>query len=282
VAQSSRRSRRTLITVVVLILVSITLITFDERSGTHAVTSGIRSVAHDIFSPVVSAVNDILRPIGDLFAGSVHYGALQTENERLQQTIGRLRQQLAERPFEERELHALQALTNAAGLPFLNGLPTVTAQTTQIDVSNFESDITIDKGRSDGVDVGMPVVGAGGLVGQVTFASHHSATVELITDGQSAVGVTFGTNEATSILDGEGAGNPLSAQYIPVHTSLHKGEMMFTSGLAGGEFPSGIPVATVLASHSALGATFESVTATPVADLRELAFVDVIQWEASP
>jgi len=123
---------------------------------------------------------------------------------------------------------------------------------------------------------------AGGLVGQVTFASHHSATVELITDGQSAVGVTFGTNEATSILDGEGAGNPLSAQYIPVHTSLHKGEMMFTSGLAGGEFPSGIPVATVLASHSALGATFESVTATPVADLRELAFVDVIQWEASP
>jgi len=38
VAQSSRRSRRTLITVVVLILVSITLITFDERSGTLDIT----------------------------------------------------------------------------------------------------------------------------------------------------------------------------------------------------------------------------------------------------
>jgi rod shape-determining protein MreC len=282
VAQSSRRSRRTLITVVVLILVSITLITFDERSGTHDVTSGIRSVAHDIVSPVVAGVNDILRPIGDLFAGSVHYGALQNENQKLQQTVGQLRQQLAERSFEAKELRELQVLTDAKDLPFLNGLPTVTAQTTQIDVSNFEADITIDKGRSDGVDVGMPVVGAGGLLGQVTFASHHSATVQLIIDGQSAVGVTFGNNESASILDGEGSGNPLAAQFITAHTALHKGETMFTSGLSGGEFPSGIPVATVISSHTALGATFETVTATPVADMRELAYVDVIQWEPSP
>jgi rod shape-determining protein MreC len=265
--------------VVVLILVSITLITFDERSGTHDITAGLRSVAHDIFSPVVGAVNDILRPIGDLFAGSVHYGALQTENQKLQQTIGRLRQQLAERPYEAKELQELQALTDRARLPFLGSLPTITAQTTEIKVSNFEGDITIDKGRSDGVQVGMPVVGAGGLVGQVTFASHHSATVQLITDGQSAVGVTFGPNESTSILDGEGSGNPLSAQYIGVHTPLHKGEVFFTSSLQGGEFPSGIPVATVVSSHTALGATFETVTATPEADLQELAFVDVVVWE---
>jgi len=264
--------------VVVLILVSITLITFDERSGTHDITSGIRSVAHDIVSPVVAGVNDILRPIGDLFAGSVHYGALQSENQKLQQTIGQLRQQLAERPFEEQELKKLQALTDRSRLPFLDGLPIVTAQTTQIDVSNFEDDIIIDKGRSDGVDVGMPVVGAGGLVGQVTFASHHSATVQLITDGQSAVGVTFGPNEADSILDGQGAGHPLTAQFIGAHTRLHKGEAMFTSGLSGGDFPSGIPVATVTSSHTALGATFETVTATPVADLSELAYVDVIEW----
>jgi rod shape-determining protein MreC len=265
--------------VVVLILVSITLITFDERSGTHDITSGIRSAAHDIVSPVVAGVNDILRPIGDLFAGSVHYGALQSENQKLQQTIGQLRQQLAERPSEARELQELTALEH---LPFIGSLPTVTAQTTQIDVSNFEGDIVIDKGRSDGVDVGMPVVAAGGLVGQVTFASHHSANVQLITDGQSAVGVTFGPNEVDSILDGQGAGHPLSAQYIGAHTRLHKGEEMFTSGLAGADFPSGIPVATVTSSHTGLGATFETVTATPVADLNELAYVDVVQFEPAP
>ena len=264
---------------VVLILVSITLITFDERSGTHDITSGIRSVAHDIVSPVVAGVNDILRPIGDLFAGSVHYGALQSENQKLQQTIGQLRQQLAERPSDARELQELTALEH---LPFIGSLPTVTAQTTAHDVSNFEADITIDKGRSDGVDVGMAVVGAGGLVGQVTFASHHSATVQLITDGQSAVGVTFGPNQADSILDGQGEGHPLSAQFIGAHTKLHKGETMFTSGLSGGAFPSGIPVATVTSSHTALGATFETVTATPAADLSELAYVDVIQSEPAP
>jgi rod shape-determining protein MreC len=282
VAQSSRRSRRTLITVVVLVLISITLITFDERSSTHSITSGIRSVAHDIFSPVVAGVNDILRPIGDLFAGSVHYGALQHENQQLQQTVGRLRQELAERPFEERQLQELRQLEATDRLSALDGLPVVTAQTTQIDVSNFEGDITIDKGRSDGVDVGMPVVGAGGLVGQVTFASHDSAIVQLITDGQSAVGVTFGTNQATAVIDGEGQGNPLSAQFILAHTKLRLGEIMYTSGLSGGEFPAGIPVATVSTSHTPLGATFETVTATPVANLNELAYVDVVQWEPTP
>ncbi len=38
----------------------------------------------------------------------------------------------------------------------------------------------------------MPVVGAGGLVGQVVEVSHHTATVRLITDGQSAVGTRYG------------------------------------------------------------------------------------------
>jgi len=279
VAPSPRRSRRTLITVVVLVLVSITLITFDERSGTHSLTSGIRSVAHDVFSPVVAGVNDILRPVGDLFAGAVHYGALQSENQKLQRTIGQLRQQLAERPSQARELRELTALEH---LPFLDNLPTVTAQTTEISVSNFEGDITIDKGRSDGVDLGMPVVGAGGLVGQVTFASHHSAIVQLITDGQSAVGVTFGSKESFSILDGQGAGNPLTAQFIAAHTRLVRGETMVTSGLSGGQFPSGIPVATVFSSHATLGATFEAVTARPIANLDQLAYVDVVQWEPAP
>ena len=77
--------------------------------------------------------------------------------------------------------------------------------------------MTIDKGRSDGVDVGMPVVGAGGLVGQVIQAFHHTAVVRLITDGQSKVGVTFGPSTqcagapCTGIVDGQGPGNNLTA-----------------------------------------------------------------------
>ena len=61
-------------------------------------------------------------------------------------------------------------LTALNNLPYLGSLPRVVAQTTAVDVSNFAATITIDHGRSSGVTVGMPVVGAGGLVGQVVEA----------------------------------------------------------------------------------------------------------------
>jgi hypothetical protein len=71
-----RRSRRTLTTLVVLVLLSVTIITLDASGKGHSLTSGIKSVATDVFSPFRSGFNDIIDPIGEFFAGAVHYGAL--------------------------------------------------------------------------------------------------------------------------------------------------------------------------------------------------------------
>ena len=259
-----------------LVLVSVTLITFDERSGTHHITSGLKSLAHDVFSPLTSGVNDILRPIGDFFAGSVNYGSLQNENQKLQATIGRLKLELNQTQALRQEVRELNSLER---LPYLDALPKVTAQMTQSNLSNFDADITIDKGRSEGVSVGMPVVGAGGLIGQVVEASHSTATVQLITDSRSSVGVSFGPNNQTyATVTGQGPGNPLSVQYVPAQTGLHKGERMYTNGLAGGEFPPNIPVGVVHSFRATVGSGTMTVTMTPLANLDQLAYVDVVQW----
>ena len=139
--------------------------------------------------------------------------------------------------------------------------------------------ITIDKGRADGVDVGMPVVGAGGLVGQVIQSFHHTAVVQLITDGQSKVGVTFGSDATDRDRRRAGArrshdGGP----HRPAHAAA-KGEIMYTSSLDGAAFPPGIPVARVKSFHTSAGASQETVTVTPMANLNQLAYVDVVLWE---
>jgi len=273
-----RRSRRTLVTIAVLVLVSVSLITFDERSGTHHITSGLKSIAHDVFSPLATGVNDILRPIGDFFAGSVNYGSLQTENQQLQATIGRLKLQLNESEGLQQRLRELDSLDHLP--PPLDSLPKVTAQMTQFNLSNFDADLTIDKGRGDGVLVGMPVVAAGGLVGQVIEASHSTATVQLITDGRSSVGVSFGPSGQTyATVSGQGPGNPLLVQYVPAQTHLHKGEIMYTNGLAAGEFPPNVPVGVVHSYRATGGSSSMAVTMTPLANLDHLAYVDVVQWE---
>ena len=260
-----------------LVVLSLSIISLDLNSRTHSITSGIKSVANSVFSPLRGAVDDIINPIGDFFAGAVHYRALQSENQKLTATIGQLRQEQAEKGFEQNQLRNVMALQN---LPFLDALSTVMAQTTEIYTSNFTMTITIDKGRADGVDVGMPVVGAGGLVGQVIQSFHHTAVVQLITDGQSKVGVSFGKgNNLTGTIDGQGPDSSLTADLIAPHTALAKGEKMYTSSLDAAAFPPGIPVARVKSFHNSAGASQESVSVTPLADLTQLAYVDVVVWE---
>ena len=272
----SRRSRRTL-TVIILIVLSLSLISLDLNGRTHSLTSGIKSVANDVYSPLRQGVLDIISPIGNFFAGAFNYGSVQSENERLQRTIGQLRAAQLEQGFERNQLRDITALQN---LPFLQSLPTVTAQTQDEYSSNFTATITLDKGRADGVDVGYPVVGAGGLVGQVIQSFHHTSVVRLITDGESKVGVTF-ASQLTGIVDGQGPSSSMTADLVAPRTPLHKGEVMFTSSLDAAAFPPGIPVARVRSFHTSAGASQESIKVDPAADLSKLAYVDVVQWVPS-
>ena len=269
----SRRSRRTL-TVIVLVVISLSLISLDLNGRTHSLTSGVKSVANNIYAPLRQGVADIIDPIGSFFAGAFNYGAVQADNERLQKEIGQLRAAQAERGFENEQARLLTGLQN---LPFLQSLPVVTAQTIDDYTSNFTATITLDKGRADGVDVGFPVVGAGGLVGQVIQSFHHTSVVRLVTDGQSKVAVVFG-NKNSGIVDGQGPANDMTADLVPPHTPLHKGELMYTSGLQAAAFPPGIPVARVRSFHNTAGASQETIAVDPAADLSQLAYVDVVQW----
>jgi rod shape-determining protein MreC len=271
-----RRQRRPRTTLVILVLVSLTLITLEARGQLGSATSGVKSVASDVMDPVRSTVDAVVRPIGSFFAGSVEYGAVQRQNEKLQEEIGALRQQVSERSDAVQRLSQLSELDH---LPFVGSLQTVPAEVINEDASNFAATIQIDVGRANGVALGMPVVGYGGLVGQVVEDQRHTATVRLITDGQSVVGATYGKNAvALAVVDGNGSGRPLSGDLVPPGTVLHRGEVFTTSGLQGAIYPPGIPVAEVVSSRTAPSASQESVTLRPMADLSGMAYVSVLLW----
>lgn len=277
-----RRSRRTLITLLVLVLVSVTVISLDESGRTHGITSGIKSVATDVFSPFRSGVDDVVHPIGDFFAGAVDYSSLEHENQQLRAEIAKLRQQWAEAAHAKAELRQLDRQLRTHDLPSVGTLRTVTAQTIARGQSDFTATITIDKGRSAGVAVTDPVVGGGGLVGRVVQASHSTAEVQLITDGQATVPVTFGTPPSYAVLQGQGPGNPMRATYITPATTVRVGARMYTNGQANASFPKGIPVARVISVRTVPGATHKDVRVEPLADMQTLAYVQVLQWSTTP
>jgi rod shape-determining protein MreC len=274
----SRRSRRPLTTLVILILASIIILTLDARGGLNPVTSGVKTVASDAFSPVRSGVDGIVEPIGSFLAGAVHYGAVRQQNQKLQSEINQLKAQSRQNQQMQQQLKQLNALLH---LPYIGNLNTVPAEVINFNSSNFAATIQISVGRNDGVQLNMPVVAGGDLVGQVVEVAHSSATVRLITDGASSVGVLFGAPAVYASAQGEGAGKLLTLDLVPAATPLKPGNEFVTSGLNGAAFPSGLPVGTVVTAKTGLSASQETVTVQPLADLNRLRYVSVVLWGPS-
>jgi rod shape-determining protein MreC len=268
------RSRRRTWTLSVAVLATLIILYL-----TTGVASGLRSGANLVVTPLSWAVNEIARPAGHFFAGTVNYSDVVAQNQKLRYQLGEAEQRANEGWAYARQL---QQLTTELNVPFVGSLATVSAQVTTLSPTNFAATVDISKGRDNGVLVGMPVVANGGLIGSVIGTTPHGATVRLVSDTASLVGVTFASGKTDIVVAGRGLNNGLSASSVPLGTSVVQGTHLTTDGLNGGLFPAGLPVATVKTVTLTPGAATYNLTLQPAADLRHIAYVDVVLWEPSP
>jgi len=272
-----RRSARPRFVLLLLVLTAISLLTVDER-GSRTVQR-VRDRARDGFDPVHRAANAAFRPVGNFVEGALHYGDLEAENSRLREQLGERRATELQAADAQRELRALEAQAN---LEFAGDIPAVSARVASMAPSNFQQTIDINRGRSDGVGVGMPVVAGAGLVGRVVDASSSRSTVLLLTDPAFSVGVRLTGSGDVGVAAGKGPHAAMPVELIDAGTKVAKGEVVVTSGMQQSVFPPGIPVGTVVDAVDRPANLQEDVTITPVVDLRRLAFVKVLQYSSTP
>ena len=144
----------------------------------------------------------------------------------------------------------------------------------------YKQEILIDKGERDGVQFGLPLLDAHGVIGQVTQVTPFSATAILISDPSHALPVQVLRNGLRSLIIGTGSTDNLSLRYVPASADIKVGDVLSTSGL-GGRFPADYPVARVSSIERPPGEAFATVDAKPLAELdrsREL----VLVWPDSP
>jgi rod shape-determining protein MreC len=271
---ASRRNTSQRLTLVILLLASITVITLAYRGEARNAVNSLRNGAGDTFAPVQRVIAAALHPIGNLFAGVVNYGGALSENERLQLEVGQLRRQLLESQQAEQQLNQL---LEDQHLPFAAGIPEVLGQVISSPASNFDLTIEIDRGTSNGVGVGMPVVSGAGLVGSIISAGKSTAVVQLLTDPKSSVGVRFGAGNV-AVADGQGQGNPLQLQDVSESRTTRRGAQVGTSGLDTAAYPSGIPVGTVASVRHLSGSLSTQVLVTPLVNFSNLQYVAILQW----
>jgi rod shape-determining protein MreC len=118
------------------------------------------------------------------------------------------------------------------------------AEVLAVDSEPFMNQIVINKGTTDGVYVGQPVLDATGLMGQITQAGPITSRLLLITSPQSGVAVQNVRNGMRAIAMGDSYTGKLRLMYVPKTADIKEGDAFITSGL-GDHYPEGYPVGRV-------------------------------------
>lgn len=103
--------------------------------------------------------------------------------------------------------------------------------------------VTLGRGRQDGIAVGSVAVAPGGLVGRVTSVSDHVSRVLLITNPTSQIGVTVSRSRSMGLLRGQ-AGQQAVVEFFDKDPDARLGDIIVTSSLSS-LFPSGLVVGRV-------------------------------------
>jgi len=271
-AANRRTSQR--LTLVILVLASITVLTLDYHGEASRAITHVRNAVRDVISPIQRGIAAALHPVGDVFSGTIHYGSLETQNQQLREELGRIRLKLAADAFASAQAGRVLSL---AHLPYVAGIPMIASEVIGSSTSNFQSTVELDGGTSSGIGPGMPVVANAGLVGTVVSASSSTATVLLVSDPTSSIPVSIGGTGLYRAV-GAGWGRALTLGYVAGSTAVHRGELVYTSGLGGGALPAGIPLGVVRSVRVSSEGLSTAVKVTPLVNLDDVQFVDVLEW----
>ena len=157
----------------------------------------------------------------------------------------------------------------------------IVAELLSVDQNPYRQLIEINKGSSDGVEIGHAVIDDFGIMGQVVHVNPQSASIILISDPEHAIPVQFIRSGTRSVAFGRGSTRQLELRYLPATADIMVDDELVTSGL-GGRFPPDYPVARVTAISEDKVLGFVSVLAEPKARLdssREVLVIKPYEYE---
>jgi len=228
-----------------------------------------------VTGPALNMIDASCRAVADIWTHYFRLVGVQEENDRLREETRQLGARLA--AMEEVSL-ANDRLRHLLNFTLSHELPALPAQVVAEDVSGWFRTVVIDKGSSDGITEGMPVVVAEGVVGRVIRCADEQSRVLLITDPSSAVASLVQRNRTRGV--SRGNGDTLSLDFALRRTDLETGDVIVTSG-TGGVFPKGLVVGTVSDVKRDEYSLFQEVVLIPSVDFSRLEEVLVLLRERS-
>jgi rod shape-determining protein MreC len=241
-----------------VLLASFALLTYQQaRPDGVWLAEGIAAVT----GPIQSVFARVHRGAVGVWTTYLEWKGLRTDAERLRAEVSALRlRQLRQDDLEAENVRLRALLTLHERMP----VRTIGAEVVAREWNGFTRALTINRGRTDGLERLAPVIVIGGVVGRVMDLRRGSAVVQLVTDPASSVGGVVSRTRAQGLVEGV-AGGRMRLRLPAREESVEVGDLVYTSG-TGGVFPKGLPLGRVVRVHTPTG-LFRLVDIEPAVDV---------------
>lgn len=251
--------------------------TFDVRSDGAGVTGVLRTGTQSIVSPLQKAAAFVVNPVVDMVDSLSNVATLRERNLDLEQQLNEaeaeviaMQDALARLEVLE-QVYELDATASSIGrtVAQIIGRPDPIDQT-----------LIIDKGSSDGIAPGQPVIDSNGyVVGSVHTVTGGSATIVPIAVGPDGIAVTVENQRGIAFPQ---VNSPeMRLDILDADEPVFAGQRVVTSS-ASIRFPAGYPVGQVIGDAAPSNDGSLTTAIDPFSNPDSLRVVVVLAWPPDP
>jgi rod shape-determining protein MreC len=262
-------------TVVIIIAIAFLVVSFFIFTNTPLFLKGYsvaKSGFGEISGPLLRIIGKPAEFVRYLFNNYIGLIRTNRENADLHNKLDKLQ-------LENQKIHELEQenkrLKTILNLMEQHPKTMIAARVVGEDVKNWFKCIILDKGKSSGIMIKMPVVTSRGLVGQVVETDRWVTKVMVINDTNSSVDVYVDGRNTRGILEGTGQ-TLLRLKYIRKNDELEIGDKLITSG-KDGIYPKGLSIGIVTTVNRNKPGIFADIEVMPFNNFNRLEEVLVLK-----
>ena len=259
-----------------LLVFNLGLMAYDARDGVTKQRM-IRVWAQALLSPFQRATSGVGNTGSGFFQYLSNLRNAAAENVVLRQRVEQMEMELNQLRADRDENQRLRALLD---FKEKSQYQVVTASVIARDPSIWFNTVTINRGSSSGVELNMPVVTPGGIVGRIIGVGPWSSQVMLITDERSGAGAVvgqLGQSNALGSIKGLGESDLLEMLHVPGLEEVNSGDHVMTTG-QDGIYPPGLNVGEVVEVRKGSATVSHVIHIKPGARLNALGEVAVLLY----
>ena len=255
------------VTIIVLSVTFLGLIVFSASKE----PKNLNSSAGNVLNPIQKVAYNMNRSVKDFVDFFLNFSEVKEENKELSSENKDLKNKLAEYSNLAEENERLKKILDFKEQR--KDYDYIVTNIIGVSGAGILDGYIVDRGSSYGIEKGMIVISADGLVGQVSSVGDNWSIIQCIVNENIAVSVMGETSrDNTGILKGhkENRGQNLTiVENLPIDSNIQEGEVILTSGL-GKLYPKEIRVGEVVSVEEDKVKVMKRAIVKPYVDFNKL------------